>query len=261
MNEQDPTAAALRAAVSDAYRVFGRYRAPTHPLHACLECCLSKQVEQEMRTLPLSTLTADHFVDYNTAATDAAQPADEVKYFLPRMLELLADGHEIDHSLQISLRRVGRCADGSFTVAEKRVLDRFALAYFHRMLIGAEAPGTRRLLEDTLDVLLMFHIAGLNIEPLLALWLQLDEPASTVQFVQDTYWGFWKDHEVSNAFATDYPAFKTLLKQWLSDPAVRHRFVEKLMAPDFQRQAATEQGYPAVSFPLMVEAVFDELTN
>ncbi|MBB3196863.1 hypothetical protein [Roseateles terrae] len=261
MNENNKVDASLQSAVADAYRVFKRYRAPKHPLNACLACCLSEQTEKEMRTLPLAKLTARHFYEYNTAAKGPEQPADEVKYLLPRMLELLADGQDIHHSLEISLRRVESCEAGSFSDTETAVLNRFALAYFRQMLTGAGPHGDQRLLDDTISVLLMFHIAGLNIEPLLALWLQLDEPASTVQFVQDTYWEFWKDHDISNAFATDYPAFKALLKRWLLDPAVRHRFVGKLMAPDFLRRAATEQGYPSVSFNVMVDAVFDELTR
>lgn len=261
MNQQNSISAVLRAAVADAYRVFKRYRAPKHPLDACVACCLSEKTEKEMRTLPLYKLTAHHFYEYNTAARSPEQPADEVKYLLPRMLELLADGQDIHHSLEISLVRIGSCQAGSFTDIETGVLNRFALAYFHQVLIDPSPHGTQRLLDDTLSVLLMFHIAGLNIEPLLALWLQSDEPGATVRFVQDTYWGFWKDHDVSNAFATDHPSFKALFKQWLLDPAVRHRFVEKLMAADFQRRADTEHGYPSVNFNAMVDAVFDELTR
>jgi len=261
MNKETYNLDPMQAVIADAYRVFGRHRAPTHQLNACTLCCMTEELEQEMRQLPLAKLTSKHFYEYNTAAKGPEQLADEVQYLLPRMLELMAEGEEVHHSIELALQRLGHCANGSFSKAEMDVLNRFALAYFHQTLTGGRTSGVRRLLEEPLSVLLMFHIGGVATEPLLNLWVAMDEPESTIQFVEATYWRFWENQDYDNPFATDQPAFKELLQRWISNPEHRHRFAEKLMTPDFQRLAEAQQRRGAVEFSSMVEAAFDQLTQ
>ena len=116
------------------------------------------------------------------------------------MLALLADGEEVHHSLEIALDRLGRCPADSWNADERAALDRFALAYFDAVLYG---PLAHRWFDDPLSVLLMLHIGGLSITPLLQRWEECEHPSSTVQYVRATYWDFWSDHRYRNAFADD----------------------------------------------------------
>ena len=127
-----------RSVVEDVYRVFRRHKAPAASLDACLNCCMSPELEREMRQLPLSKLTRQHFYEYNTAAKSEVQPAAELLYLLPRMLELLAEGAEIHHSIELSLDRLGRCPADTFDEAEQRVLNQFALSYFEQSIAASE---------------------------------------------------------------------------------------------------------------------------
>src|SRR5689334_22591272 len=81
------------------------------PLDVCLNCCVSEKVERELREWPLAEITARHLYDYNTSAKGLVQPVKEVKHLLPRMLELLSEGEQIHHSIELSLDRLGLCPD------------------------------------------------------------------------------------------------------------------------------------------------------
>lgn len=238
----------LQAAVNQAYQVFGHYNAPKSPLNVCTSCCMDVEVEAEMRHLPLHQLTAGHFYQYNTGAmADMEQPADEIKYLLPRWLELLEQGQEVHHSVELNLWRAGWCSASSFSREERAVLNQFMLSYFERDL--------------GFDVLLMAHLGGLDVAPLLTHWLDRTDAQSTVCYVKETYWGFWGDQEVRNAFADDQPDFRAAIKQWLLAPANRRTFANKMLEPEFQQLAQQQPDRGAVSFAVMVEAVFDHLTQ
>lgn len=249
----------LRAVVADAYRVFGRYKAPVFPLDACTPCCMSEELEQEMRQLPLARLGRAHFYEYNTSAKGLVQPVEEVRYLLPRLLDLMAQGVEVHHSIELSLDRLGRCAPGSFSAAEKIVLDRFARAYFQALLHGVRLSGAWG--SEALSVLLMFHIGGLATAPLLDLWLECDDPESTAQFVEEAYCWFWEKGDYSNAFADDRPAFRQELREWILSPACAQRFVQKLLAPEFLEMAERRAPMGYTAFSTMVDAAFYQLTQ
>ena len=209
-----------------------------------------------MRQLPLAKLTRQHFYEYNSAAQEEAQSADEILYLLPRMLELMVEGEEVHHSIELSLVRLGHCPAGSFSRDEVKVLNRFALAYFQHSLGGQQG-----LLDDPLSIMLMFHTGGLATEPLMDLWSTADDAMSTIQFVRVMYWDFWEKQDYSNPFAEQEPAFRQQLRQWISNPATRQRFIEKLMDPEFQRLAPLQRPTGVIPFSTMVDAAFDQLTQ
>ena len=245
----------LHLVVEEAYRVFRRHQPPSQMPDVCLNCCMSADLEQEMRRLPLRELTARHFYEYNTSAKSEVQPAAEILYLLPRMLELIAEGVDVHHSTELFLDRVGRCPAGSLVEAEREVLDQFALSYF-----AMSACEDHRGWDDPISVMLMFHIGGLKVAPLMAFWSSCDDPRSTLQFVRTTYWDFWPEQEYGNAFAADRPEFRSQLRTWLLDPLTRRQFASRLMDPQFLRQVAEEPRSGRVSLDCMVEAVFDHLS-
>src|SRR5476651_2034056 len=118
-----PCAEALSAAVAEAYRAFARHVAPAFPLDVCLACCCPVDVEQQLRQWPLARLTTGHFYEYNCSAKSEVQPAPEIGHLLPRMLELLAEGGEIHHSVELALDRLGRCPPQSWNESERAALD------------------------------------------------------------------------------------------------------------------------------------------
>ncbi len=255
---RDPTAVALEAAVDGAYLAFRRHRSTPPPLDVCGDCCVSEHTAQRLRDEPIAKLTPQDFREYNGSAKSEVQLPREVGHFLPRMLALLADGQEVHHSLEIALDRLGRCPTGSWNAEEQAALDRFALTYFDAVLFGALA---HRQFDNPLGVLLMFHIGGLSIAPLLQRWQDCEHPSSAIQYVHAGYWDFWKERRYANAFADDRPAFQQQVHDWLLDPVCRRRFAQRLAAPGFLAMAAHERDTGCMSFAMMTDAVFDQLTG
>lgn len=262
MNLENNNQQALDALVAEAYQVFGHYRAPVGTLNACTVCCMSADLALEMTRLPLKRLGRHHFYDYNTAAKEEDQPVDEILHFLPRMLDLMAQGVDIHHSLELSLDRLAGEPVQALNGAQRSLLDRFALAYFQNA-VGPDAWGEdgRQLGDEPFTVLAMVQLAGLDIQPLLAWWLQSDDPRATAHFVRGCYWGVWTEADSLNAFTKDQPDFSARILRWLQDPANRARWVDKLLCPAFQRTMGQQHGSVQVPFELMVDAAFDALTQ
>ena len=253
---EDPTAGALQSAVDGAYLAFRRHGALSMPLDICGYCCVSEETAQRLREQLPACLTSSDFREYNGSSKSDVQRAAEVGHYLPRMLALLANGEEIHHSLEIALDRLGRCPADSWNAEERVALDRFALAYFDAVLRGALA---HRWFDDPLSVLLMFHIGGLSIAPLLKLWEDCEHPSATVQYVRATYWDFWSNQQYVNAFADDRPEFLQQVRDWLLETSCRRRFARRLSEPDFLAVAEHERDTGCMPFAMMVDAVFDNL--
>ncbi len=232
--EEEATALppALREAVDAAYAAFRHHSAPTETLDVCMPCCVDEATERELRRLPLRQLTARQFYEYNGSAKSSEQPADELLYFLPRMLELLAQGKELHHSTELYLDRLGNCSAHALSPRERAAVDAFALAFFREGLghVG-RAPGTFNG-ANAFDILLMFHKGGVSIAPLLAHWLQDDQESAVLHYANASYWDFWGQREIQNAFAVDQPEFRETMKAWLLDAGNRQRFAQKILAMD-----------------------------
>ena len=133
-SQMKPLSAALNQSLDRLYDVFGHCHAPKAMLDVCIACCMDADLEKEMRRVPLHKLTEKHFYAYNGTAKSRVQPVDELRYFLPRLLELLAEGAELHHSTELYLERLGNCDWSAFSPDECAAIDAFALAYWSDFL-------------------------------------------------------------------------------------------------------------------------------
>ncbi len=251
---------ALNLAIDQLYAVFSIYKAPKDMLDVCLGCCMPEPLEKEMRTLPLAQLTVKHFYGYNDSAKSLVQPAREIKYFVPRMLELLAQGAELHHSTELYLQRMGNCDPSEYCATERLAIDQFALAYFADGLSQFPTGKNHRFAgASAFDVLLMFNLGGVTLEPLLEYWLQTQDPASTLHYAESSYWDFWTTQKVQNAFAPDGGVFCEMVQSWMLNAQHRERFAQKLLAADVDEFDAAETcsccSRPGLAY--MVGSVFD----
>lgn len=222
----------LDAAVQNLYTVFARYSAPTFPLDVCLGCCVDEQVERELREWPLRTLTAHHFYQYNGSAKGPVQPVGEVKYLLPRLLELLAQGAELHHSTELYLDRLGLCDPSAFTPGEREAIQRFALVHFRAGLEQWPIDSSSLFVgENAFSILLMWDIGGMDVSPLLAHWLSCDSEAATLHYIEASYWDFWESGGTfANAFADKRGSLKDRLSNWITAPGHRKVFAQRILA-------------------------------
>lgn len=264
---KSPATAPLEAATQLVYQTFAKYQAPQGLLDVCTSCCMDVELEAEMRRLPLRQLTREHFYQYNGSAKSEVQPADEIKYYLPRMLELLTQGAPLHHSVELYLDRLGRCEVNAYSSDEKAALLRFARAFFTGGL-GQSKPDEEGLFqaENAFSILLMWDYAGVPLQPLLDDWLADDREAATLNFVDSYYWDYWMNGGmISNAFAE--APFQTAMQSWLNDPDTNAAWARKLLKlidnglpSDWRAPCST---YGKTKYPLAerINSVVDALTN
>lgn len=228
---------AVVTAINSLYAIFKRCRRP-HELDVCTYCCMPEELENEMRSLPLQQLQRHHFYEYGDSAKSENQPVEELKYFLPRMAELFARGERIRHSLELTFDRLGNCDRSMFNAKEWFVIEGFAHAHFVWCLTSS--PDCRYAplqSENVFTHLLMWHIGGVDIRPMLDLWTLEETPAATLLFVESTYYDYiCGGNKVSNAFAKSFPAYAESIDAWLGDKAVKNQFASKLLALGSQAQ-------------------------
>ena len=84
----------LSAAIEDAYRVFARYRIGGDLVVCHCNCCMAEEAERELVATPLRNVPSPRSPKYTNSAHgyDEGRIADELRYFLPRYLELIAAG-------------------------------------------------------------------------------------------------------------------------------------------------------------------------
>lgn len=253
----------MREVLETLYSVFQVHKVPQQMLDVCINCCMDEILEREMRRLPLRQLSAKHFYEYNSSAKSVHQPADEIRYLLPRLLELLVLGAELHHSTELQLQRIGNCDAEEFSAKERAALDAFALCYFGECLNRHDWQGGASYARDEIfDVLLMFDYGGIALQPLLNYWLKDESTAATLHYISAGFYDFWQSQTVKNPFAQDRTPFQGVLKTWLTDDSHRRTFAGRILGLDME---AIDQ--PAICYygsritpKEMTETVFDLIT-
>ncbi len=177
----------LRATIEDAYRVFSGYSI-RHSLTVChCNVCMTVEVERALLTTPLRQIPSHLLAEYTNSAHewDDGPVAREMRYFLPRYFELIAEDDPPDTmGLDICLRRIGRGGWRSkWPADEAQVIDRFfaAIRVASLPVVGfAHWPVGWRLAFDLADVLTMIVTGGGDIDRVLATWDAAADPPAAI---------------------------------------------------------------------------------
>lgn len=221
--------AELSQAIEDCYTVFSGYSLADGLLDVCTECCMNADLEREMHTIPLRQITAKHFYQYNDSAKSAIQPVAEIKYLLPRMLDLIAQGEEVHHSTELYLDRLGNCEIGSFTVQEWQAIEQYAEAFLKMILNRFPwEKNDSRIFDHVFDYLVMLDIGGINIQRLLIIWSENATKQATLNYVESSFFGFWYQGYIDNAFADERHELKQTMTNWILDKENRQLFASRI---------------------------------
>lgn len=255
----------LEAAIEACYAALRHCDAPHGPLDACTYCCMDPALEGQMRRLPLRQLTTQHFYGYNDAAKSAVQPTQELRYLIPRLLELVARGEEVHHSVELYLDRLGRRESDAFSATEWASIQTLCEKLFaQRLTFYPWARPDQALLSSQFDLLLMFDIGGVDIAQMLARWLATDTPESTLNYVASSFWNCWYHGggEVRNAFADDRPEYRARLWAWLDDADHRAVWAQRILQLELDSVPGFAQWQCGCRFTAreLVEQTFDALT-
>ena len=173
--------------VEDAYRIFGAYR--HHGTLTVCHCnvCMTEESERALLKTPLRDIPSSLLAEYTNSAHDwnDGPVLKEMRYFLPRYLDLIAVGAPpCNMGLDICLRRLAHAGwRMKWPDREIECLDRFFDALMRQSLDNLDLvlwPVGWRLDFRIADVLTCAVSAGADLARVLKAWDEAPDPAASI---------------------------------------------------------------------------------
>ncbi|WP_314895308.1 hypothetical protein, partial [uncultured Capnocytophaga sp.] len=168
--------------IEEAYTIFAPYGI-TPPLTVC-DCgnCITGEEIKLLVNTPLRELSRDLIDTYISAMFESEDKAImELRYFLPRMLELLSQGEILYIDEGFSLSKCHFERTHIWKEEEIAFMERFAKAFFDEVL-QVESPD---LCDSVEDWLFCFGLSGLPIAPLLNSWPQQADKVMALYYFEE----------------------------------------------------------------------------
>jgi hypothetical protein len=150
--------------IEEAYRAFDGYK--PNDVDVCTECCMSKAIEADFFRPNIAELPLDYLREW----FGAAYPAGGVNqliwaYLLPRTLEVIAMGEELDVcGIELTFSCFDTGNPSHWSDKQWSVLDRF-----QRRFLQSSSPSTGVWSWNSLDeILCMFTLGGWQLDDLLS---------------------------------------------------------------------------------------------
>ena len=212
--------------IEEAYRLFALYNISL-PLTVC-DCgnCITEKEQKLLITNPLRELSRDLIETYISAMFDNEDKAIvELRYFLPRMLELLSVGETLYIDEGFSLSKCHFEHTHIWKEEEIAFMERFAKAFFDEVL-EEESPD---LCDSVEDWLVCFGLSGLPIDPLLNSWLQQADKVMALYYFEEFLTHSFRS--VGIAFKHSYfkdkrPELNEQITTWLTASHTQHTFLQ-----------------------------------
>lgn len=132
--------------IEQIYHTFRRYTVPKKFV-VCCEYCLNKQQQQALQQTSLRAIPYSLLNDWNSSPGPDPQDSDEVRYFLPRLLEFVAHG-QFDYVCEdLSLRRIDLADKTHWRADERAILERYARQFMADWVSGEEVVKLQRMLK------------------------------------------------------------------------------------------------------------------
>ena len=223
--------------IEEAYRLFASYSI-TPPLTVC-DCgnCITGEEIKALVSTPLRELSRDLIDTYISAMFESEDKAImELRYFLPRMLELLSQGEILYIDEGFSLSKCHFEREDIWKPAERAFMERFAKTFFDEVL-EEESPD---LCDSVEDWLVCFGLSGLSIAPLLNSWLQQAGKVKALYDFQELF--TYSLHPIGIVFKHSYfkdkrPELNEQITTWLTASQTQQTFLqatENLLLSDIE---------------------------
>jgi hypothetical protein len=117
------------------YEVFAGY--PLGDMHHVCDCgCVSEDDQARIRSKPLRQLTPADLGRYTFKATTTWGTADDLRHFLPRILEIVAYTGQVDYvDPEIAFGKLDHAGWTTWPVHERQAIEAFFAALWRRMLL------------------------------------------------------------------------------------------------------------------------------
>lgn len=232
--------------VKKAYSLFSVYRfGHTVAVHHGV-CCLSNEDIQSLKATPIKAIDRRLVYEYLDAEeeNDAYAVAYQIKFLLPKILELLVQGEYIHHSIECILKKCHFHLASAWNNQEIDFMNDFALCFFKAKIMSFD------LNTKVDDYLVMFHHGGLNIKPLLYEWFTLlNNPDALLNLLSVVYFNFEND-TYTQYFADEKMCL--IMHEWMEHLKTNDLFISALI-----ETLATNPYYH--QYQSMIETVFERL--
>jgi hypothetical protein len=224
---------ALAMIVADAYRIFARYPAESSLCVCHCNCCMTEENEALLVRTPLREISSELLAQYTNSAHDWDDVVvrDQMRYFLPRYLELIA-ANDAPHHNSCLEHCLSRLQDAkwreTWPADEVDVLNRFFPALIVARLDDlslAHWPVGWLLANDVCDILCLTVLSGGDIVPVLKAWDEAGDPGAAIHFAaaRRSVKRIEGDLRLDSAFLERYVADAKLIGEFLSRPQVDQR--------------------------------------
>lgn len=203
-------------------------------LLVCKPCCISQATEKQLLTTPVADLSRELICDYMDAV-HYDNVGNQIKHFLPRILQLLADGQDTNHiATELNLQRC-HFEKPCWQAAELEFIHAFA-----KRLFADWCDGVRPLSDNLMAYIDMFCVAGLGQihHQLFAIWQQHAQSFVALKNFVDCY-----RFDSYGIFAQN-PNFNQDVHHWLNHPNTAAAFLPPLEAQIlYNDQLSDKDGY------------------
>ncbi|MFK8303222.1 hypothetical protein ACI75Y_09940 [Capnocytophaga stomatis] len=224
----------IQLLIEEAYHIFD-YQLNGR-LSVCTPCCVSAERMQELLQTPVSELSACAIYDY-LDAVHYDESGYEIKHFLPRILELLAEDATIRHSTELTLNKC-HFERSCWRQTELDFMKRFSAEFIRYVLTNFnQSQG-----DDAMNYILMFNLAGLPTEHLLEIWENelSSSPIALKHLEVMMYYYIDSEGYYSNAFSEN-PSFNNQVRNWVISPKLARIVLPIIEKEYFENQNLTEE--------------------
>ncbi len=214
----------LKEIIEESYKIFSKYKLG-NTLDVCLHCVTAEEFEPLLET-PLREISQEMIYKYYSSAQNyGEQELYELKYFLPRILELLTEFEFPYHSTEISLSRFN-LEKSNFELKEKEILEQFAENYFAYCLETYPLPD----FEEISSIIVMFGLAEFKIRQVLEKWIEKFEESYLLHlndfFLNQVDYAAYKTFRLRTAFSTK--EINAEIFSWLEEDKTKSTFAKNI---------------------------------
>jgi len=215
----------LEEIIEYSYKLFEKYTIGS-TLDVCKRCCVSDADEAILINTPLREISSsDLRVGYFASARSYSyQELLEMKYFLPRILELVSNFDFPCNSVEEVFLRLALNTPERWTNEELQLLSDFSVEFFKKCLsYYPYSPDG----DDISTYLTMFTVANFQLKPILDTWAATENIESTLQFKDFFIQEF--NNQASTYFQSEeVEELNKTVSNWLNDAAIKNRFLGKI---------------------------------
>lgn len=221
---QDEIDLNLQALVKEAYGLFSKYRLGKS-LDVC-PCCVFDEDVKQLLTTPLAVVSRELLAEayYYSAPSGSMKALEEMKHFLPRILELMLSFEFPSISEEVVFRYVDLEETDEWEAKEIALLQEFARLYFKKVLTASGVS------MDVHVALTMFGLAGFDLKPLLNEWKAMEGERPLLLLHEFFYYHVdYSKGKVSgfkNAFSEE--KVDRIIAEWFNNEEHIQLFIQKI---------------------------------